>query len=357
VNERIAPFLIGRATTVLQAMRQLEDTEQKILFVVDGGGALVGSLTDGDIRRWILAGGDLDDPIDNVCYGDPSRVGVDYDLASVRKLMIGQSIGCVPVVDDEDRVVDLLFWERVFTDGSEHKPPVPIDLPVVIMAGGKGTRLDPFTRVLPKPLIPLGDKTVIERIIDSFLRFGVSTFYLSVHNKSRIIKSYFEELDPSYSIEYIEEDSPLGTAGSLRSLCGAVDGSLIVTNCDIILHTDYSELVEFHEANQNDITIVGSLKNYLIPYGVCEIAGGGELVKFTEKPEYNFLVNTGMYVVRAETLCLIPEGEFFHMTHLIERTQETGGRVALFPVSDKAWIDTGEWTEYRKALQRFEADT
>ena len=357
MNERIAPFLIGRATTVLQAMRQLEDTAQKILFVIDDGGVLVGSLTDGDIRRWILAGGKLDDPIDNVCCGEPSRVGEGYDLATVRQLMIEQEIGCVPVVDDEDRVVDLLFWERVFTDGSEHKPPAPIDLPVVIMAGGKGTRLDPFTRVLPKPLIPLGDKTVIERIIDSFLRFGVSTFYLSVHNKSRIIKSYFEELDPSYSIEYIEEESPLGTAGSLRNLCGTVDGSLIVTNCDIILDTDYGELVEFHEAGHNDITIVGSLKNYHIPYGVCEIADGGELVKITEKPEYNFLVNTGMYVVRAETLCLIPEGEFFHMTHLIERAQETGGRVALFPVSDKAWIDTGEWTEYRKALQRFEADT
>ena len=135
MNERIAPFLIGRATTVLQAMRQLEDTAQKILFVIDDGGVLVGSLTDGDIRRWILAGGKLDDPIDNVCCGEPSRVGEGYDLATVLQLMIEQEIGCVPVVDDEDRVVDLLFWERVFTDGSEHKPPAPIDLPVVIMAG------------------------------------------------------------------------------------------------------------------------------------------------------------------------------------------------------------------------------
>ena len=357
MNEQITAFLVGTAATVLQAMRQLEDTAQKILFVVDDGGFLVGSLTDGDIRRWILAGGNLEDPIENVCNREPYRVEEGYDLSVVRKLMIEKTIGCVPVVGADNRVVDLLFWERVFTDGSEHKPLRPIHLPVVIMAGGKGTRLDPFTRVLPKPLIPLGDKTVIERIIDSFLRFGVSTFFLSVNNKSRIIKSYFEDLSPSYAVEYIEEDSPLGTAGSMRNLCDAFDGSLIVTNCDIILDTDYSELVEFHQKNANDITIVGSLKNYHIPYGICEIADGGELVRFTEKPEYNFLVNTGMYVLQAESLCLIPEGEFFHMTDLIDRVKETGGKVAVFPVSDKAWLDTGEWAEYRKALKQFEADT
>jgi len=356
VNEEIAAFLVGTETTVLEAMRQLEDTAQKILFVVEEDGSLVGSLTDGDIRRWILAGGDLQDPIENVSFKDPYRVKKGYDLASVRKLMLEKTIGCVPVVDQRGRLVDLLFWERVFTDGSEHKPPKPIHLPVVIMAGGKGTRLDPFTRVLPKPLIPLGDKTVIERIIDSFLRYGVSVFYLSVNNKSRIIKSYFEELNPSYGVTYIEEDSPLGTAGSLRYLCDSLGGSLIVTNCDIILDTDYSELVEFHQRSANDITIVGSLKNYRIPYGICEIAEGGELVRITEKPEYNFLVNTGMYVLRAESLRLIPEGELFHMTDLIDRMKETGGRVAVFPVSDKAWLDTGEWAEYRKALKHFEAD-
>lgn len=356
MNQEIAAFLVGATTTILEAMRQLEDTAQKILFVVNDGGILVGALTDGDIRRWILAGGDLQDPIENVCNKEPYRVDQGYDLSSVRKLMLDRTIGCVPVVNERNQVVDLLFWEHVLEDGSEHKPPKPIGLPVVIMAGGKGTRLDPFTRVLPKPLIPLGDKTVIERIIDSFLKYGVSTFYLSVNNKSRIIKSYFEELSPSYTVEYIEEDTPLGTAGSLKYLCDSLRGSLIVTNCDIILDTDYSDLVDFHYGNDSDITIVGSLKNYRIPYGICEIGDGGTLLKLTEKPEYNFLVNTGMYVVRAEALCLIPDDEIFHMTHLIEKVKDTGGKVAVFPVSDKAWLDTGEWAEYRKALKQFQAD-
>jgi NDP-sugar pyrophosphorylase family protein len=224
------------------------------------------------------------------------------------------------------------------------------------MAGGKGTRLDPFTRVLPKPLIPLGEKTVIEHIIDSFLEFGVSKFYLSVNEKSKIIKSYFEELTPSYSMTYIEESKPLGTAGSLRYLYPELKDSLVVTNCDVIIKTDYAELVEFHERNANDITVVGSVKNFNIPYGICEIANGGTLVCIREKPEYNFLVNTGLYVLRSDALGLIPESELFHMTQLIERVRESGGKVAVFPVSDKAWIDTGQWAEYREALKQLQVD-
>jgi len=356
VNPDISAFLVHPDGTIIQAMRQLEETAQKILFVVDQERRLIGSLTDGDIRRWILADGSLQDPIGKVCNKSPYHLGQDYELEQVRGVMVDRNIGCIPVVDDHEQLVELLFWEAVFKDSGKQKPIAPIDLPVVIMAGGKGTRLDPFTRILPKPLIPLGDKTVVEHIIDAFLKFGVLTFYLSVNHKSRIIKSYFEELRPPYAIEYIHEDRPLGTAGALRYLRDAIAGSFIVTNCDILIEADYAELVEFHRKNNNDMTIVGSLKNYHIPYGICEIVNGGTLIRITEKPEYNFLVNTGMYVLEAETLRLIPEGEIFHMTHLIEKVKETGGKVAVFPVSDKAWLDTGEWAEYRKALKQLKVE-
>ena len=357
MNQQIAPFLVDTATTVIQAMRQLEETAQKIIFVVKDGEQLVGSLTDGDVRRWILAGGDLQDVVEKVCNKRPYSIKEDYNLSSVRNLMFEENIGCLPVLDRKNQIVDLLFWEHVFKESHELKPLEPISLPVVIMAGGKGTRLDPFTQILPKPLIPLGDKTVIERIIDSFLKFGVSHFYLTVNHKAKIIKSYFEELSPSYSIKYIDEDEPLGTAGSLGLLSELLEGSLIVTNCDMIVNIDYSELVACHRNNHDDITIVGSMKNYHIPYGICEIHNGGELLKITEKPEYNFLVNTGMYVLRAEVLRFIPENETFHMTQLIERVKEAGGKVAVFPVSDKAWLDTGEWAEYRKALRQLEVES
>ena len=356
MNQEFTAFLVNTTATVLQSMRQLEETAQKVLFVVDQERRLIGSLTDGDIRRWILAEGSLQGAIEKVCNKNPYYVEQEYELEQVRSVMFERNIGCVPVVNDNYQIVELLFWESVFKDSGRHKPITPIHLPVVIMAGGKGTRLEPFTRILPKPLIPLGEKTVIEHIIESFLKFGVSTFYLSVNHKSKIIKSYFEELHPPYRVEYIHEDRPLGTAGSLKYLRNQLEGSLIVTNCDIIIEADYSELVKFHDKNHNDITIVGSLKNYHIPYGICEIVNGGTLTKITEKPEYNFLVNTGMYVLRAETLHLIPKDEIFHMTHLIEKVKETGGKVAVFPVSDKAWLDTGEWAEYRKALKQLQVE-
>lgn len=356
MNREISEFLASTQGTVLDAMRQLEETAHKILFVVDGERHLIGSLTDGDIRRWILEGGDLQSVIEQVCNKAPVEVQEPYELAHIKALMVERNIGCVPVVNIGCQIVDLLFWDDVFKDDGRIEPVKTLDIPVVIMAGGKGTRLDPFTQVLPKPLIPLGDKTVVEHIIDSFLKFGVSRFYLSINEKAKIIKSYFEELDPPYAISYIEEDQPLGTAGSLRYLQDAVSGSFVVTNCDIIIDADYGELVDFHHSADDEITIVGSLKNYHIPYGICEIVNGGSLSRITEKPEYNFLVNTGMYVLKAGTLGLIPEGEVFHMTDLIERVRERGGRVAVFPVSDKAWIDTGEWAEYRKALKQLRVD-
>jgi NDP-sugar pyrophosphorylase family protein len=188
------------------------------------------------------------------------------------------------------------------------------------------------------------------------VQYGVEKFYISVNYKSRIIKSYFEELNPPYAIEYIHEERPLGTAGSLGFLRGKIETSLIVSNCDVIIRTDYRDIVEHHHSSRDDITLVASLKNYNIPYGVCELGNGGTLSRIREKPEYNFLVNTGMYVLRPAALELIPENEFFHITHLIERVQAAGGRIGIFPISDKSWIDTGEWIEYRNALRQLNSD-
>jgi dTDP-glucose pyrophosphorylase len=342
--------MIKYGSRIKDALKQLEETERKTLFVVDDENRLIGTLTDGDIRRWILSEGSLDGMVESVCNTQPYVVCKNYDPEQIKQVMLDKKIGCIPVVNDRRDIVEVLFWENLFGEGLARKPAKPIGLPVVIMAGGKGTRLDPFTKILPKPLIPLGDKTVIEIIIDSFVDCGIGKFYISVNYKSKIIKSYFEELEPAYAIEYIHEDKPLGTAGSLRYLSHKLDSSLIVTNCDIIIKADYHDIVEYHAINDNDITLVASLKNYNIPYGVCEIENGGALKCIQEKPEYIFLVNTGMYVLKPETLELIPENEFFHITHLIEKVQAAGGKVGVYPISDKSWIDTGEWAEYKKAL-------
>jgi NDP-sugar pyrophosphorylase family protein len=167
-----------------------------------------------------------------------------------------------------------------------------------------------------------------------------------------MIKAYFEEFQRSYNVYYLEEDQPLGTAGSLRLLDGKFAGSFFVSNCDILIETDYAEILAYHYKNEHDLTLVGSVKHYRIPYGVCEIENGGRLTCLREKPEYNFLVNTGLYVMKSEILSLIPENKVFDMTELIETLQQRDGKIGVFPVSEKAWIDMGEWEEYKKGVER-----
>lgn len=350
MHDSITPFLIPGTNTLRQAMEQLEKTEEKILFVVDEESRLVGSLTDGDIRRWILSDGDLKAAVLRVCNCNPFVVQDGFRIEQVCATMLEGNFDCVPVVDRSRRIVQLLFWKQVFQGGGASKPKHRLGLPVVIMAGGQGTRLAPFTSVLPKPLIPVGDRTVIETIIDQFLPYGLDRFHLSINYKSKIIKSFFEELAPSYTVTYLEEREPRGTAGALRGMRNAESENLIVTNCDIIVKADYAELVAFHTANNYDLTLVAALKDYRIPYGVCELQKSGSLAQITEKPQYSFLVNTGMYLVRRDRLNLIPEEARCDMTDLIAKIKSTDGRIGVFPVGENAWIDLGEWSEYRKAL-------
>ena len=222
------------------------------------------------------------------------------------------------------------------------------------MAGGSGTRLEPFTKVLPKPLIPVGDKPVIDHIIDRFRAYGIREFYLTIHHMSKILRAYFEEKCPDYSIGFAEEDEPRGTAGSLKLLKDKLNKPFFVSNCDIIIEADYADLYRFHTKNSYDITLVASTKQYNIPYGICELNGGGSLERIKEKPEYNFLVNAGMYVLNPAVLELIPDNQLFHITHLIDKIKENGGQIGVYPVSEKAWIDVGQWAEYRKALKVIE---
>ncbi len=354
-RKQIAPYLLGMDISVKQAMQRLDENEEKTIFVLDPQKRLAGALTDGDIRRWILGEGNLTDPVHKVCNRRPSSARMPYDLDEIRRMMTVQEIACVPVLDADGKIVDLLFWKDVFQDDSRPAKK-QLDVSAVIMAGGRGVRLDPFTRILPKPLIPIGDKPIIEIIIDKFREHGLREFYVSVNYKSNMIKAYFDDANPDYRVHYVHEDQPLGTAGSLKLLEGRLKGSFFVSNCDILIEGDYAEILDHHDAKQNDITLVASVKNYHIPYGVCDIENGGTLSRIREKPELDFLVNTGMYVLKAGTLDLIPRNRMFHITDLIQAVKKEGGHVGVFPVSDKSWIDVGEWDEFRKAVKIFSDD-
>jgi NDP-sugar pyrophosphorylase family protein len=220
------------------------------------------------------------------------------------------------------------------------------------MAGGKGTRMQPLTHIIPKPLIPLDDKTIVEHIIDHFKKIGCKDFYMSVNYKAKNIRDYFAELEKDYNISFFEEAKPLGTAGSLHLLNGKIDKPFFISNCDILIEEDYREIYKYHKEYNNELTIVGSFRHYPIPYGTLETCEEGQLLSITEKPELSFLINSGMYILEPHLISEIPQNEFFHITDLIKKIKERNGRVGVFPVSEKSWVDIGEWDKYLGRIRK-----
>ena len=351
MKESFDLFLIDQDVALKEAMRRMGQNGGKVLFVIDGQRRLVGSLSDGDVRRWILNGKRLTAKVSKVCNPETVIYPVDYDIQQVKQKMLDMRIEAVPLLDPRGQIRDILIWDEIFRE------PLPVhkeklDIPIIIMAGGRGTRLDPFTRILPKPLIPIGDKPVIEVIMDRFSAFGVKEFYLSINHKSKMIKAFFEESKDPYSIKYIEEKIPLGTTGSLKLLKNKIEGSFLVTNCDILVETDYAEFLKFHRDHGFDLTMAVSCKRYVIPYGVCEIIDGGILKSIKEKPEYDLLVNTGMYIMEPSLLDLIPDNKSFHLDELIAAAKKKKFKIGVFPISEKSWVDIGQWEEYQKVTKQ-----
>ena len=340
--------------TIKEAMELLDKTAEKVLLVIDDEDKLIGSLTDGDIRRHILKAQNLIGTIESAYKKNPIFVfQQEIDAEKIKTIFIENIINVIPILDSNRKIVNYLTWEKVF--GNDRKAEKQkVTAPVVIMAGGRGTRLEPFTKVLPKPLIPVGDKTVIDHIIDRFRAYGISEFYLTINHMAKIMRAYFEDKDLDYTIDFAEEDEPRGTAGSIKLIKDKLGIPFFVSNCDIIIEADYADLYNFHEKGSYDITLVAATKQFSIPYGVCELNGEGSLKNINEKPEYNFLVNTGLYVLNPQILELIPDTGIFHITHLMDKVQKNGGSVGVYPVSEGSWIDVGQWAEYRNALKIIE---
>lgn len=348
ILEKIQERTIQSKTTVLQSLKKMDETKVKMLFVYEGE-KFVSILTIGDIQRAIINGKELNEPITSILDVKKKFASPDEPIHSVKQKMLRLRAECMPVVDDEGNLVDVYFWSDFFKQ-SEGEQREKIDLPVVIMAGGKGTRLKPITNVIPKPLVPVGDKTILEVIMDQFEGIGCKKFYMSVNYKADMMQFYLSQLEHKYDIDFFMEDKPLGTIGSVSLLKGKISTPFFVSNCDSINDQDYRDVYDYHIQNKNDLTIVTMVKTFRIPYGVIETGEDGLMQSLKEKPELNYQVNTGVYILNAELIDEIPEGEFFHITHLMEKVKARGGRVGCFPVSENAWHDMGEWPEYLKMI-------
>lgn len=340
-------LMINKKTSILDALNKMDLLKTKLL-IVGFDNKFEGLLSIGDLQRSIINNINLNNPISKVLRKDIIVATPNESKDEIKKRMIKIRAEYMPVINIKNEIVDVIYWEDLFK--TEKLPPLEkIKLPVVIMAGGKGTRLKPITNVLPKPLIPIGEKTIVEHIMERFIDVGCNEFIFSVNYKSELIEYYFNSFDHlNYSIKYFKEEKPLGTAGSLHLLNGVINETFFVSNCDIIIDQDFSEIYRYHKNNKNEITLVAALKNYKIPYGTVETGDDGLLITMQEKPDITFKINAGLYILEPHLLKEIPKNHFFHITHLIEKIQDRNGKIGVFPVSEKSWKDIGEWDEYLK---------
>ena len=348
ILSKIQNRAIQSTTTILQALKKMDEVKVKMLFVFEDE-RFLSILTIGDIQRAIIKGININNDVTSILQTDKKIVTPNETIEQIRKRMLALRAECMPVVDEYGNLVDVYLWSEMFSySETEHRE--KIDLPVVIMAGGKGTRLKPITNVIPKPLVPIGDKTILEVIMDQFESIGCKKFYMSINYKAELMEYYFSHLEHKYDIEFFMEDKPLGTIGSVSLLRGKINTPFFVSNCDSITEQDYRDVYDYHMQNKNDLTIVTMVKSFCIPYGVIETGEDGLMQSMKEKPELNYQVNTGVYILNPELIDEIPSGEFFHVTHLMEKVKARGGRVGCFPVSENAWHDMGEWPEYLKMI-------
>lgn len=346
---RIVRKSIDNHKTIIQTMQLMDDRRTKSLLVFDGE-QFLGMITNGDLQRAIIANKPFDTEIRDLIVNSGKKYAlISDDKQHIKEWMMKVRAEMMPVLDFEGNLIKVIFWDELF-DEPRNDSREKIDLPVVIMAGGKGMRLKPLTNVIPKPLIPVGDKTILEEILDQFERIGCNHFYLSVNYKADMMHFYLDQLEHHYNIEFFKESKPLGTIGSVSLLKGKITTPFFVSNCDILIDQDYRDVYDYHQRNHNDLTIVTAIKSIKIPYGVIETGKDGLMKGLQEKPDKTYMINTGVYLLNPDCIEEIPDGEFFHITHLMEKIKARNGRVGCFPVSENAWKDMGEWNEYLKMI-------
>lgn len=340
-------MLVREDISLMEALNVLDKTAQKILFVVGDHNRLLACITDGDIRRHLLHKGSMEAVARDFANYHPLSIRLEQ-LDDAKEFMRSKDITAVPVIRDDGTV------EMIVKNDSPIKlcPHLPKNVPVVINAGGKGTRLYPYTRILPKPLIPIGDNPIIELIMNRFLEAGCDRFYMIVNHKGSMIKAYFSDQKYDYHLEFVDEIDPLGTGGGLSLLKGRINSTFFFTNCDTIIDDNLCDVYKEHKRGGNMITMICALKNYVVPYGVVETAENGEIISMREKPQLSFFTNTGCYIVEPEVLEHMEQGENIDFPSLVERERLRGSRVGMYPISERAWLDMGQFDAMERMKER-----
>jgi len=350
--KKLKEIQVLKSMTIKESVIIMDEVGHGFCVCVDSLKKVIGIMTDGDFRRSVLNGINLNNPIKSIVNKDFLKMEEGASQDDIKNLFLTTFAKAIPIINFDGTLQNIIFKEDFFDAKEVDRIKQKLPYPVVIMAGGEGSRLAPFTNILPKPLLPLGDEPVIKVIMDKFSSSGVNDFFITVNSKKQMIKGYFHDHKSPYKIHFIDENHPLGTAGSLGLIKKYIDTDFFVVNCDVVLDIDHSDLVKFHKKGGYDLTLVASLRQFTIPYGVCDIDSHGTLVSMHEKPGQDLLVNTGLYFLNLDVLNLISGNEFLHMTDVIKILKEKGFKVGVYPVSEKSWLDVGQWKEYSATLKQ-----
>jgi len=333
--------LLAEDATIRQAIQNLDDSALQIALVVSVNGVLTGTITDGDIRRGLLRGLDMNSPASNIVYRDPLVVPPEMSREMVLHLMRVNKVHRIPVVDTDHHVIGLHLWDEIGRQSSRNNT-------MVIMAGGEGTRLRPHTEKCPKPMLPVAGRPMLEHIIERAKAEGFEYFVLAIHYLGHMIEDYFGDgARWQVTIEYLREEAPLGTAGALSLLNPKPSDPVLISNGDVLTDVRYGEMIDFHNRQEASATMAVHLHEWQHPFGVVRTKGV-DIIGFEEKPVYRTHVNAGVYVLAPEAVDLLDAGTHCDMPSLFGRLQSNGKRTIVYPIHEP-WIDVGKKEDYELA--------
>ena len=342
----LSDYVINVNIQLSDAVKRMTDNKIKGLVVLQDN-KVVGVFTRRDLVNCSHVFG-----VRNVSVKPFINEHFKYCVNEIEPEYLNSNYTLIPILNEEDELIDIYFPKKRPHNKKYHYP-------VVVMAGGLGTRLYPYTKILPKPLVPvINDKPMIEIIMDSFHKYGTNDFYLIVNHKKEMIRSYFEENNHTYTVHYGEEIEQLGTGGGLYYIKNQIQDTFYLTNCDILALEDYDEIYEYHKQANNIVTMVVSLKSIHVPYGVIVADEKQNIIGSKEKPTYMILVNTGVYIVEPKIFDYIKCEEKVDFPTIIERIKEDGLKVGVYPITEDKWLDMGQINELENSkLKLSQLDT
>ena len=335
---KLEEILLEDNSTIRDAVERLEKARCKVVYIVHNN-KLKGAVSDGDIRRFVLKNKKMDDTVMEIANTSPTCF-YESQQGKIKQFFDGCEAYSAPIVNFNDEITAV-----VFRNGRVVRRRNLASCPVVIMAGGKGTRLHPYTKILPKALIPVGEIPITERIINSFENSGCNEFFMVVNHQKNMIKSYYEGCQKEYNLSFVEEKLPLGTGGGLYLVKNQIKEDFFFTNCDILIDADYSSMYQAHKKWENAITIVAARYTNKVPYGVIDIDENNQYQEMREKPCMEYLINTGLYLVNHKVLDLIKREENITFPEVIDRAKEHGMKVGVYTVAETAYMDMGQLEE------------